>query len=660
MHVHVGHIHAVDSKFYKISGVFDFELAGSFSHCSKKFIRRVVRHILKPGVVRHRYHESVAGYFWIYIKKRNHFVVFMMSFLARDLAARYFAEDAVWHVSIILAEMKSYRVRERLHENLLQHLLLSRGVEERAHADFLSPDFERDSHDPFLLPDMEKAVDRILAAKKNDEHVAVWSDYDADGIPGGVMLSEFLRRIPLRVTHYIPHRHTEGYGLNNEGLDELAQTGVTLIITVDLGTTEIAGIAHAREAGIDIIVTDHHLEPDILPDAYALINPKLRSSRYPFDGLCGAGVAWKLVQGLLVKLRASGQPFDYAQGKEKWLLDLVGIATLSDMVPLVGENRMLARNGLMVMRHGRRPGLAALLRLLRISPATLTEDDITFMISPRINAASRMESPQAAASLLAATGEEEARVFAAELNRINDERKGLVAATVREVNKHVADMDFEKSPLIVMGNPKWRPGILGLVAGKLVEAHGKTVFLWGREGGDLIRGSCRAAPGVNIVEVMAAARGAFEHFGGHAASGGFELAQEHVHELPARLEAAYLAVNATSTGAVEMLLDRELDLAELAHAHKDLQKLAPFGVGNAKPLFVFSNVSVGAIRTFGKTQNHLELALSSVSTEIKGVTFFATPDSFTKKIAQGEKADIIGHVEADWRGQPRIRIVDVL
>src|SRR3989338_4364838 len=551
--------------------------------------------------------------------------------------------------------MKTYRERDRLHENLLEHLMFARGIDTLDHAAFLNPDFERDSHDPFLLPYMEKAVDRILAAKKNNEHVAVWSDYDADGIPGGVMLSEFLRVIGLRVTHYIPHRHKEGYGLNIEGIEELKSNAVSLVITVDLGTTEIANIAHAQTLDIDIIVTDHHLEPDVLPDVFALINPKLKSSRYPFDGLCGAGVAWKLVQGLLSKHR----PFDYAQGREKWLLDLVGIATLSDMVPLVGENRMLAKNGLLVMRRGRRPGLSALLKLLRISPAALTEDDITFMISPRINAASRMESPQAAASLLAATGEEEAKVLATELNRINDMRKGLVASTVREVNKHIAEMDLQKSPLIVMGNTKWRPGILGLVAGKLVEAHGKTVFLWGREGGEIIRGSCRAAPGVNIVEVMAAANGAFEHFGGHAASGGFELAQEHVHELPARLEAAYLKINAAGTGAVEVLLDRELELEELGNAHRDLQKLAPFGVGNTKPLFIFPNVVVGAVRTFGKTKNHLGLSLSRPSTPlgVNGVAFFSNPDSFTKKIAQGDKVDIVGHVESDWRGTPRLRIV---
>ncbi len=569
--------------------------------------------------------------------------------------------------------MKSYKVRERLHENLLDHLLLVRGVETAEQEAFLHPDFERDSHDPFLFPDMEKAVDRVLRAKKNNEHIAVWSDYDCDGIPGGVMLTEFLRRVGLRVTHYIPHRHAEGYGLNNEGLDELAQAGVTLVITIDLGTTEIAGITYARGKGIDVVVTDHHLVASAedfskkssgspqtfsqnLPPALALLNPKRPDSKYPFDGLCGAGVAWKLVQAILSKNRPEG----FGEGQEKWLLDLVGIATLSDMVPLVGENRMLAQSGLTVMRRGRRPGLAALLKLLRINPNTLTEDDVTFMLSPRINAASRMDSPQAAASLLSATGEQEATGLAATVNRINDERKGLVAVTVKEVNKRIEGQDLALSPLIVMGNPNWRPGILGLVANKLVEVHNKTVFLWRREGGDTIRGSCRAAPGVNIVEVMSAARGAFEHFGGHAASGGFELSEERAHELPARLEAAYLAASAAQTGAIEVLLDRELDLAELSHAHKDLQRLAPFGVGNQKPLFLIPGVTVGTVRTFGKTQNHLGLTLSRGEAHAEGIAFFSTPDSFNKKIEQGRWVDIVGHVEADWRGSPRIRVVDVL
>jgi single-stranded-DNA-specific exonuclease len=583
--------------------------------------------------------------------------------------------------------MKSYRLRARLHEELLQDLLLAREVVgEEAQKHFLAPDFAQDSGDPFLLPDMEKAVDRIITAVKNNEKVCVWSDYDCDGIPGGVMLSQFLRTIGLEVRHYIPHRHKEGYGLNEEGLEELAGQGIKLVITIDLGTTEVEHIAYANKKGIDVIVTDHHAVPkeefsgqnglavrgtetrgpfvqEILPEgifaqqlppAFAVINPKRLDSKYGFDGLCGAAVAWKLIQGVLEKNR-----FGIAEGQEKWFLDLVGIATLSDMVPLVGENRMLAHFGLRVLRRNRRPGLASLLSLLRIKPEALTEDDIGFMISPRINAASRMDTPQTAARLLATESVEEASALARELNHINDERKGIVAATVKDANRRLADMSIESS-VIVMGNPNWRPGILGLVANSLMEAHHKPVFLWGREGADVIKGSCRSDGIVSVVDLMDVAGDVFEGFGGHAASGGFSVLEERVHELGGRLTSAYEGLRAQASPHKDIVLEREVDLAEVPLAGRALKKLAPFGVGNKKPLLLFPGVSIANIRTFGKTQNHLEIALSKGSERISGVSFFSTPDSFEKKFATGERADIVGHIENDWRGRPRLRVVDIL
>lgn len=549
--------------------------------------------------------------------------------------------------------MKSYRVREQLHDDLVSHLLLARGVAAPDHEAFLSPDFVRDSHDPYLLPGMEAAVARLTAAKEAEEQVVVWSDYDCDGIPGGVLLTDYLRAAGFAVSHYIPHRHKEGYGLNREGLESLAKAGTTLVITVDLGTTEVEHVAFAKTLGIDVIITDHHLEPEVLPDAVAVINPKLRGSLYPFDGLSGSGVAWKLVQALQAR-------HSYMQdGQEKWLIDLAALGTLSDMVPLVGENRMIATMGLVVMRRGRRPGLLSLLNLLRIKPRDLTEDDIGFMVAPRINAASRMDTPQLAANLLAAKEAGAAEQFARELNALNDERKGLVAATVKDVNKRLLRGAIE-SPVIVMGSPSWRPGILGLVANSLAEAHSKPVFLWGREGGDTIKGSCRSARGVNIVELMQGANDIFDHFGGHAASGGFSLAEERVHELPQRLAAAYQAVAPKEGVVEEVVVDRRLSLAEVPHAHKALKKLAPFGVGFAKPLFLLERVPISGARMFGKQHNHLEIALGRGSERTTGIAFFFTPEAFTKKTLEGEVADIVGHVETDWRGSPRIRVVDIL
>lgn len=566
--------------------------------------------------------------------------------------------------------MTSYRVRERApysvrqalaaHPELLQDLLYFREITDPVLADkFLRPSFEEDSHDPFLMPDMERAVERILSAARTNEKAAVWSDYDCDGIPGGVMLSGFLRETGLYVRHYIPHRHEEGYGLNLQGIDELAGEGVTLVITVDLGTTDKEVIAHAKEKGIDVIVTDHHIVPDAshLPDAFALLNPKRPDSRYPFPHLCGSGVAWKLVQAILSKKRPEG----FAEGREKWLLDLVGLATLSDMVPLLGENRMLATFGLTVLRRTRRPGLSSLLKLLRIKREDLTEDDVGFMLAPRINAASRMEKPETAARLLATSDEEEGAELARTLNRINDERKGVVAATVKEIRRRLADS--EPSGVIVMGNPNWRPGILGLAANSLAESEGKAVCLWGREGGDTIRGSCRSDGEVNVVSLMEGARDLFEDFGGHAFSGGFSMAQERVHELHGRLSAAYEGLKATAARAKEVVVDRELDLAEAnPRTLRSLRMLAPFGEANTKPLLLFPRVELSEVRTFGKTLDHLQVRLTSPSTPlgVNGMAFFSGPGSFQKRAENGVRCDVVGHLETDWSGRPRVRVVDIL
>jgi single-stranded-DNA-specific exonuclease len=504
---------------------------------------------------------------------------------------------------------------------------------------------------------MEKSVERIIAAVRLGEKVSVWSDYDCDGVPGGVMLTDFLRKIGLEVIHYIPHRHKEGYGMNAGGIDELHAAGVTLIITIDLGTTEHEPIAYAKSKGIDVIVTDHHLVHDMadLPGALAIVNPKRPDSTYPFDGLCGAGVAWKLVQGILARER-----FNLPPGAEKWYLDLVGLATLSDMVPLVDENRMLARFGLLVMRKNRRPGIAQLLSILRIKPSMLTEDDVGFMITPRINAASRMDSPDLAAKLLATKDWGEAFVLAQKLNTINDERKGLVASIVKEVNKRIAQNEHDaESPVIVMGSPNWRPGVLGLVANSLMQASGKPVFIWGREGGELLRGSCRSNGMVSVVDIMQGAGDVFDHFGGHTASGGFAVREERIHELAARLRDSFAKLP-QAAAAPEVFVDRQLSVAEIRQAHKELSILSPFGIENQKPLFLFPQVSVSSVRTFGKAKDHVELKLEREGDEISGVTFFSTPDSYQKPVKAGDRADVVGHIETDWKGGPRLRIVDVI
>ncbi len=576
---------------------------------------------------------------------------------------------------------KSYRRREVNDEDgrsrealagypeIIRDLLLARDIETYNEAEkFLTPDFERDSHDPFLLPDMERAVERIIAAIRGNEQMCVWSDYDCDGIPGGVMLVEFLRQAGAKVAHYIPHRHDEGYGLNIEGIDEIASSGVTLMITVDLGITDLDAVAHARGCGIDVIITDHHLPVlrnlgeegpcEVLPEALAVVDAHRADSQYPFKGLCGAGVAWKLVQAILSRDR-----FGMKEGQEKWLLDLVGLATLSDMVPLLGENRMLARFGLLVMRKNRRPGLRALFALMKMCAQTLTEDDIVFMVTPRINAASRMDSPQIAAELLGAQDDAQARVYAERLQHLNDERKGTVASIVKEARKRLREREHEHDDkkIIVIGDPSWRPGVLGLVANALVESEGAPAFVWGRHGdAEALKGSCRSDGSINVVDLMRAAGDVFLDVGGHAQSGGFSLAVERAHELAPALIAAHAQLS--SLGAAECFIDidRALGVRDARTTLAALEKLSPFGVGNQKPLFKFNALSVSYIKTFGKQNDHIEIGFVEEGASIVGISFFSTIDSFARVPKVGMSVDIVAHVEKDFRGGPRLRIIDIL
>jgi len=585
---------------------------------------------------------------------------------------------------------KEYRTRVDVAENCdelntaltdvpatVRRLLRARGItNEKEARDFLSPDFTRDSHDPFLLPDMLTSAERIVRATETGESIAVWSDYDCDGIPGGVMLTDILRTLGAKVTHYIPHRHDEGYGLNIGGIEKLSSAGNTLIITVDLGSTDIEPAARAKILNLDLIITDHHTMPKILPEALAIVNPHRADSKYPFADLCGAGVAWKLAQAVLIILRKKQKENPdkicvIAEGQEKWMLDLVGMATIADMVPLLGENRALAQYGLLVMRKNRRAGLRSLLSLAKIKAENITEGDIGFMIAPRINASSRMDSPHLAANLLIEKDIGMAEDIARELQKLNDERKGTVAAIVKEARHRLREREEKQNPedvasenkktIIVMGSTDWRPGVLGLVANKLMETECAPVFLWGRHGGTSLKGSCRSDGSVHVVEMMREAAHVLEGFGGHEMAGGFSLLEERAHELAPALEVAYSATRREQKDEI-IFIDLELKIEDADRTLKEISLLAPFGVGNPKPLLAFRGVSISKLKTFGKHGEHLELTLSSKDSgrQLSAIAFFSTPETFQTQPREGVLCDIICHLEAGWNGRARLRIIDIL
>ncbi len=578
-------------------------------------------------------------------------------------------------------EMKKYALRNPVTQNvdetlkpyhpLVRSMLCARGISDvEGSEQFLNPDYLLHLHDPYLLKDMKKVVDRILKAIEKDEKIGIYSDYDADGIPGAVVLHDFFKKINFNnFVNYIPLRNEEGFGLNDEAIENLNSQNVKLIITIDCGITDVTQVDLANSFGIDVVITDHHIPGKKLPKAFAIINPKQKGCDYPEKMLCGAGVIFKVVQALILEIRnlkleiATTIPV----GWEKWLLDMVGLATLSDMVPLVGENRVLSFYGLKVLQKSPRVGLQKLFSLLKINQQTATEDDIAFMITPRINAASRMGIPHDAFSLMSTTDEVSAGVLAEHLNNKNDERKGVVGSMVKEIKKKIADRDETMKHVLVFGNPEWKPSLLGLVANSFSDEHNRPVFFWGREGSNgsaIIKGSCRAGGDTDVVSLMEKVKDVFVDYGGHKGAGGFSVMQENIHTLEDRLNEAFLEMMKENKVTEDTLLDKKLSLDEVSwDTYRLIERFAPFGLDNPKPLFLFENIKISNVKLFGKEQNHLELKFkNSKNSDVTAIAFFSTPDKFTVPLGVGDSINLVATLEkSQFRNFPelRLRIVDI-
>ncbi len=573
------------------------------------------------------------------------------------------------------------------YSEILQTLLSKRGLNnDKEIKDFLNPSYDAHLHDPFLMYGMRTAVSRILNAISKGEKVAIYSDFDADGIPAGVILHDFFKKIGFdNFVNYIPHRDTEGYGFHKESINKLAEGDVNLIITVDVGITAVDAVKYANSLGIDVIITDHHeLQSDQeseLPDALAILNPKQKHCKYPFKGLCGAGVAYKLVQALIVSGRASKDTVTVLQniknlpeGWEKWLLDLVAIATVADMVPLVGENRALTHWGLQVLHKSPRSGIKALCNKLRINQTMLNENDIGFSIAPRINAASRMDTPEIAFQLLSTNDINEAEALASKLESLNNKRKGAVAAIVKQAKSKVTDMlsmlsvSDDLPNVIVTGDPKWSPALVGLASGSIADSLGRVACVWGRDGSGKLKGSCRSgSSGNSIVEMFKSAGDKLLHYGGHNAAGGFAVSEDNIHTLSAILNKAMNIVVEKNVAGPAKAAESDIEIT-LQNANNltyiELSQLAPFGIGNPKPIIKIKTVTVSSIRHFGKDQNHIEIYIKdSGGYSRKASKFFATSSSFTKDVAEGATVDLLVNLEESafaGRRSLELRIIDVV
>lgn len=494
--------------------------------------------------------------------------------------------------------------------------------------------------DPSTLPDIDRAVARIQSARLAGECVAVYGDFDADGVTGTALLTLALRRFGISAEAYIPHRVYEGHGLNSTAIDKLANRGVTLILTVDCGVTNVEEIDYASSRGIDTIVTDHHVAPPEIPTAVAVINPHAPHSHYGFSHLTGVGMAFKLSQMLL-------EPY-WGSGWDDRLAELAAIGTITDMAPLLGENRYIVANGLAKLKRTTSPGLIALLDAGRVEPDQVDADTVGFTIGPRLNAAGRLGHAQKALDLLLTESSEDAQLLVAQLNETNKERQTLTDDTLKQARDLV---DGSGYPMVFVGSSDFNPGIVGLVAGRLAEELGVPAVVYSEDSG-LIRASCRSAPGFHWADSLETCSDLLDRFGGHAQAAGFSCRSDLLPTLRSRLMAIAderLAGQPLSTHGV---IDAIVDLDELmGDCFLWLRKMEPYGIGNPAPLFFSKGLTVEKAWPMGVAKNHFRLRIKD-----RGVFWEAI--AFRQEWIEGTtKVDLVFKLEVDhWNGQDRVRL----
>jgi single-stranded-DNA-specific exonuclease len=524
----------------------------------------------------------------------------------------------------------------------VKKILKKRGIaDEQA---FLDPKYDATKHDPFLLTDMDKAVSRIAQAVEGKEKAVIYGDYDVDGISATAILADALPKFGLAVQTYTPDRFSEGYGLNMEAVEKIAKSGVDLIIAVDCGSLSVDEVAEANKLGVDVVITDHHAIGDKLPEAVAVINPHRKYSKYPFADLCGAGVAFKLVQALQTRL--DGLP----DGQEKWLLDLVALGTVCDIVPLLDENRNNVYWGLEVLKKTRRLGLRALIAVANTRPSEISARTIGFVLGPRLNAAGRLETAKQALEVLATTNNVRALELAQRLDKLNFERRSEQDRIFAEVVAKLASVGDAGRGVIVVDGEGWNEGVIGIVASKLMERYRRPTFVVAVNGDDA-KGSGRSFGDFNLARAIEATRQHLVKGGGHAAAGGVSLKTKQIEAWRQALDSHYIEQKLSNQekfllSQEDILLNTlskiELDLAQ------ELAALEPFGIGNERPVFRLSNMSADYVDRIGKDKNHLKLTLNDGEKRLKFLAF-SPPDEWF--VEPGSKVDAWVNLEInEWNG----------
>ena len=542
-----------------------------------------------------------------------------------------------------------WEIAEKKYDDVILQILFNRGIISLQSnlidaKKFLDPKFDVDLFDPLLLPDYLKIEEKIIEAKSNKIKVGIFADYDADGIPGAALLYKALDRLDIKSEIYIPNRES-GYGLSEEGIDYLISKGCEIIITVDLGIRNFSEAKYAKDKKVCLIITDHH-EPDTeLPCAYSVTNPKIKNSRYPFRELSGAGVVFKIIQGLSKKY-----PKELSESFIKWNLDLVAISTISDVVPLISENRIIAKYGLSVLKKTKNIGIRELCAASEIDLSKMNAYSVGFGVGPRINAPGRIDHATKSFRLLTSTDKEEVKKLAVELNQTNEKRqeemKKLETAAQKMIEKNKL---FENNGIVVVGD--WHKGVLGPSASHMAEKYFRpTIILSDRS--EPFVGSARSISGVDLVKILTSCENDLERFGGHKGAAGLSIKKSnfkkfviHFCEICNKLNKSLFIKKI----AVDYLMEQKHITLGLI---RRIEELEPFGMGNKKPVFMLANIKVTDIRRIGKDKNHLSFRAIIGGKKIKAI-YFNSADELSEKI----NYDMIFALEEDtWNGNHYIQL----
>lgn len=538
---------------------------------------------------------------------------------------------------------------------LTQRLLYARDITTQEEAETF---FKKEwvAINPLQYKDMEKAVKRILDAVEKEETIGIFSDYDCDGIPAAATLYTTLKALGHNsIVYYVPDRNSEGFGLNKKGIKKMIDSNASVVCVLDCGTANPKEVEEMEQNGLHTIIIDHHLAGETMPNAFAMINPTLENSKEPHP--CAAGVTYIVIQALIQEAHKRKSKEKPPVGWEKWQLDIVGLATVSDMVPLRGINRQLAYYGLQVFRKSPRPGVQALCSAVKLNQQKATQDDLSFSIIPRINAASRMGEAETAFKLLTTNNIDEAMALTETLSDLNSKRKTVVATMVRAAQKQAKNKNKEKA-VWVFGSREWKPSLVGLVAQRLADTHKKTVFVWGqaeKEEKRVIKGSCRSRY-CDVFALMKNNQEIFDEAGGHKNAGGFTLKDGAEISIEDALNSTKMVQEKEEDEA--HIVDSECTIDEIAKVYEQYEKFAPFGMKNEMIRIAIPQCTIHKKTLFGKNKDHIRYTLTDGTGYIDGIAFFAKENKEID-VHSGQKVQaVIGQVEMDtFRNKTQIKVI---